>query len=471
MNNRLKYKKSTEDPRRCTVFGYNETIKNSRIKLAETINYKIAEQEIHRIAVAVTVKAEQEVATQSLKGKTAVCVTFVAHGFTSVATQLKNACSVVGNALHSLFTSKHLALRCTRYLAPAAFLMVILSSASASSDAAELLLPVETVPLEIIIEHDESVKDGFAIYIDGVFCGAVDDKDIFQSVLDEKVRALLQMPDVISSKFDNAIFYEEESLSVRLFSGSAEKLVEDLLDKNALKLLHTQRETLIEKLRYETTYIQSPLVENVSVTQEGANGEAENTYERKYVNGVLVGETIYNSNVLLAPIPQYISVPIIQPEVFLAPEQALAMADPEAEKWLIWPVNGGQLSSPFGYRESGMHYGIDICSSKGTAIYAAADGVVTYVGNSGNGYGNYIVVDHGSNRKTVYAHQTTNDVVVGQHVKAGDFIGTMGETGNARGVHLHFEVRYDGVAYNGLNYIMSTSGEEEETSVADEEES
>jgi murein DD-endopeptidase MepM/ murein hydrolase activator NlpD len=118
---------------------------------------------------------------------------------------------------------------------------------------------------------------------------------------------------------------------------------------------------------------------------------------------------------------------------------------------LIWPVNG-PVTSGFGMRWGRMHEGIDISASTGTPIWAAAAGTVIYAGWLG-GYGNLVVVDHGSGLATAYAHASAILVAVGQGVTQGETVALVGSTGHSTGPHLHFEVRVNGVAVDPLLYL------------------
>ena len=118
---------------------------------------------------------------------------------------------------------------------------------------------------------------------------------------------------------------------------------------------------------------------------------------------------------------------------------------------LAWPA-GGVVTSGFGPRWGRMHQGIDIAAASGTPVYAAAGGVVIQAGFNG-GYGNWVVIDHGSGLSTVYAHHTSLTVSSGQRVSAGTQVGFMGSTGNSTGPHVHFEVRINGTPYDPLIYL------------------
>jgi hypothetical protein len=119
----------------------------------------------------------------------------------------------------------------------------------------------------------------------------------------------------------------------------------------------------------------------------------------------------------------------------------------------IQPVSNKDLSrmaSGFGYRVDPvyktikMHAGLDFAAPQGTPIYATADGGVKIAGNTGNGYGNYVVLDHGYGYETLYGHQYKIKVRAGQRVKRGELIGWVGSTGKSTGPHVHYEVHKNG---------------------------
>lgn len=124
---------------------------------------------------------------------------------------------------------------------------------------------------------------------------------------------------------------------------------------------------------------------------------------------------------------------------------------------LRWPV-GGSVSSPFGYRThpiSGvrkLHTGVDISVGSGVQIVAAGNGVVILASWYG-GYGNTVVIDHGGGLSTLYAHQSSLAVSVGQSVADGDVIGYVGSTGYSTGPHLHFETRDFGVPVDPMPFL------------------
>lgn len=126
---------------------------------------------------------------------------------------------------------------------------------------------------------------------------------------------------------------------------------------------------------------------------------------------------------------------------------------------MLWPTPSCYyVTSEFGWRfhpvlkYEKLHTGIDIGAGYGAKIIAAQSGrVITATYNSA--YGNYVVVDHGGGVCTLYAHQSSMAVSVGDYVSAGQVIGYVGSTGYSTGPHLHFEVIVNGTVQNPRNYI------------------
>ncbi len=118
----------------------------------------------------------------------------------------------------------------------------------------------------------------------------------------------------------------------------------------------------------------------------------------------------------------------------------------------------GIVSSLFGMRRdpfSGnvkFHQGVDIAAPAGTPVKAAADGKVIFSGQVA-GYGNVVEVDHGNGWVTLYGHNASNLVALGDDIKAGQTVALVGSTGRATGPHVHFEVRQAGKAVNPDNLL------------------
>lgn len=125
---------------------------------------------------------------------------------------------------------------------------------------------------------------------------------------------------------------------------------------------------------------------------------------------------------------------------------------PSASSVYVTSLFGNRLHPVYGYYR--MHYGIDIGASYGTDIYAADGGYVT-TSTYSSGYGNYVMIDHGDGRYTLYAHMTTRYVSEGDIVLQGDVIGIVGSTGVSTGPHIHFEVYEGGERVDPLQFYSN----------------
>ena len=208
-----------------------------------------------------------------------------------------------------------------------------------------------------------------------------------------------------------------------------------------------QREYYVEDVMYDIEYTDTADLYkgDYKVVSAGEYGAADVVANVTYVNGVETERTILSSVTLKEPVT----------------EQRL-QGTKERPTWyptgtFRWPISG-RITSYFGGRSSpgGIgstnHQGIDIAGSYGIPVYAADGGTVTYAGWMG-GYGYLVQIDHGNGYVTRYGHNSSLLVSVGDHVYKGQQIARVGSTGNSTGNHCHFEVRYNGVARNPLNYL------------------
>ncbi len=214
-----------------------------------------------------------------------------------------------------------------------------------------------------------------------------------------------------------------------------------------LTLTVVERERYVDDVNFDIVYTDSADMwkGDEKVTSAGQYGAADVVANVTYVNGEETERTILSSVTLREPVT----------------EQRLR-GTKERPTWhptgtFRWPTTG-RITSSFGGRKSpgGIgstnHKGIDIAGRYGSPIYAADGGTVTYAGWMG-GYGYLVQIDHGNGYVTYYGHNSSLIVSVGQHVYKGQQVARMGSTGNSTGNHCHFEVRYNGVAKNPLNYL------------------
>lgn len=128
----------------------------------------------------------------------------------------------------------------------------------------------------------------------------------------------------------------------------------------------------------------------------------------------------------------------------------------------VWPVLGkleggfGGRRNPFGGNSFEFHSGQDIDAATGDPVVSGASGKVTFTGWQ-NGYGQLVVIDHGGGLTTRYGHLSHIDVIQGQTVGRGEFIGRVGSTGRSTGPHLHYEVRINDEPVNPLQYLLTSA--------------
>ena len=169
------------------------------------------------------------------------------------------------------------------------------------------------------------------------------------------------------------------------------------------------------------------------------------------------------------PTPEPEATPTPEPEATPSPKPeqvpGYQVAETDRNGDFLWPVPGyGTVSQ--GYDVT-RHTGIDISAEQGVAVIAAADGTVSHVqtwdGSTTTGdqsYGNMVQITHADERTTLYAHLSKVLVSSGDSVSAGETIGYVGNTGNADGAHLHFEVRQSGQTVDPRPFITGGNPED-----------
>ena len=214
-----------------------------------------------------------------------------------------------------------------------------------------------------------------------------------------------------------------------------------------LTMTVVKQERYLDDVSYNIEYTDSADLYqgDYKVTSKGEYGKADVMAKTTYVNGEETERTILSSVTLKEPVTEY----------RLRGTKVRPTWMPTGS--FRWPTSG-RISSYFGGRKSpgGIgstnHKGTDIAVPRGTPIYAADGGTVTYSGWM-SGYGYLVQIDHGNGYVTRYGHNSSLTVSVGQHVYTGQQVARAGSTGNSTGNHCHFEVRYNGVAKNPLNYL------------------
>lgn len=198
----------------------------------------------------------------------------------------------------------------------------------------------------------------------------------------------------------------------------------------------------IHEVQFETIYEKDDSLNlgMSEVLQEGEPGKKLLTLRVTKLNGEETGIEIVDEEVLVEPTPKVV-------------RQGTKVVAGVGSGTFRWPVVSAIITSGYGMRWGSMHKGLDMVSSNRN-VMAADSGTVTFAGSKSS-YGNLVIIDHGNGYETYYAHLSKINVSAGTKLEKGDVLGVMGMTGNATGVHLHFEVHKDGTAQNPFSYLDS----------------
>lgn len=172
--------------------------------------------------------------------------------------------------------------------------------------------------------------------------------------------------------------------------------------------------------------------------QHGQDGQKRVKKELVKVNGIVSEEHTVEEEIIKEPVEKIV-------------KKGTKVVSGVGTGDFRWPVVSPRVTSGYGMRWGRLHKGIDMVSSNKN-ILAADNGKVSEAGYS-DGYGNYIIINHGNGYKTLYGHLSKISVNKGDTVEKGDTIGVMGTTGHSTGVHLHFEIHKNGKAQDPDDYL------------------
>lgn len=183
---------------------------------------------------------------------------------------------------------------------------------------------------------------------------------------------------------------------------------------------------------------------------------------------VAAGQTLWRiSRVYRVPLEQLVAVNglrdpaslSIGQSLFIPGATAIREVPTESSTPFDWPIADGRILSGFGALRGGhRHKGIDIRGSLGQPVRAARKGRIVYSGSTLRGYGKTVIIDHGDDLQSLYAHNSTLLVKTGERVARGQVIARVGRTGNASTEHCHFEIRRHDVAVDPLQHLGGAMG-------------
>lgn len=215
-----------------------------------------------------------------------------------------------------------------------------------------------------------------------------------------------------------------------------------VVPKPMITVVTTEIQEYTEYITFETEYEETNVLYKgeFRVKKAGKKGEREVKAEVAKENGIETQRDILEENIIKDPTTKVVLKGTKNPP----PKIGTGV--------LAKPTSRGVITSPFGWRWGRRHTGIDIGLPTGTAVKAADGGKVIFSGTKG-AYGKCIIVDHGANIQTLYAHNSKLLVKKGDKVFKGQTIANSGNTGRSTGPHLHFEVRKNGTPVNPTQYV------------------
>lgn len=368
-------------------------------------------------------------------------------------------------------------------------------------DGGEPLISAGQLADRMLQNADISLKEGYGVYVNDEFQGAVDDTHKIEAALHRTLSAYSnrmhgELEDIWfadSVTYEEGLYPEEQfvpaqKLANQLTEGKTElrdytigmnetiysiaarfsltpeeirRYNSDLPDMpvsgthitvpveiNRLPIVYTKKATALSFINYDTVETETDeyLEGAREILQRGVKGEKRSQILRTYTDGILTATKTLSTKQLSRPVTQKVAV-----GTFCAQPYSKDTVIDGSGKY-YWPVDGGKITCLFG-GESG-HIGLDIGAAEYSDIYAADEGTVRYAGWDEGGYGNFVILEHEDGYWTVYGHCVELLVQQKQKVKRGEKIALVGTTGDSTGPHLHFEVRDEnGVRVNPVLYL------------------
>lgn len=367
----------------------------------------------------------------------------------------------------------------------------------------DLLLDADNMTDNLIRLSNEDISEAQGLYIDGDFYGAVTDTTLIENILestldsyrtgaegetvsfvkDIELREGLYLTKslVSSEEMENLLLSNQEvERTYTVVEGDSPILIADkngipysefkrlnpgieetcligqetliATEKPFLSVKVVREETYTETIPYETetTEDDSQYEGYTKTVQEGQDGVEQITASVEYVDGYETSRSVLSTEVIQEPVTEKIVEGTKEKETYSRGRVLSASSGSGSYGGsFMWPVAGnGYISC--GY--SSGHKAIDIACSYGTPIVASASGKVIVAGWYYS-YGKAVVIDHGNGVQTLYAHNSSLNVSVGDYVSQGQVIAGAGSTGYSTGNHCHFEVHVNGGRYNPLNYV------------------
>ncbi len=303
--------------------------------------------------------------------------------------------------------------------------------------------------------NDNIQTECCGLYIDGELIGATNEvaalKDALEKVL-EDYRA--DYDDKTTTEFANDVVVKSGDFTDSQIM-SAEDIINAADGKFSIALSTDIVYTREIKYEEKTEYDDSETSSYEEVKTEGQNGKEKVTVRTTFTDGVQTDAVETDVEVLKEAVDKVV-VRGSKDGVYSSNESSSSSSDSSSSGTFSWPLSyTHNITSLYEWRWGRMHWGIDISDGGvyGQPISASDGGTVIHSGDLGDGYGNYVIIDHGNGYQTLYGHCSSLAVSSGQYVSKGETIGYVGSTGNSTGPHLHFEIIYNSNKLDPLQFV------------------
>lgn len=301
-------------------------------------------------------------------------------------------------------------------------------------------------------EPDMFVNTGLSsLYIDGELIGTTSEVNELDAALEQfLIDYRADYDDTTTTEFENDVVVDKHAFDDSELM-TADEIMAAADGKFSIRLSTDWSYDMEIDYDIDVTYDEDKDSDYEKVVTKGEKGAEQINVRLTYVDGLFVESVVIDTNVKKYPVTE---------EIIKGSKQGVVEEETNtgtSTGSFIWPLyHTHTVSSYFEWRWGRMHQGIDIAGGGdyGQPIIAADGGVVTFAGNDGGGYGNYVMIDHGNGYVTLYGHASSLAVSTGEYVSQGQTIAYVGSTGNSTGPHLHFEIRENGIQIDPLGFVQ-----------------
>ena len=287
-----------------------------------------------------------------------------------------------------------------------------------------------------IVENTTDIVEASALVVNGECIACGEAEELRQCLEESRTRFEIKGAENKSEFTDEVSFQDGYYLKSEISNFDEIKAAVQNIGVKTVSVITTDTEIAFSKKTVKTS---KELVGYSEVTTVGQNGLSRKTESVETVNGEEISRTELSNEVVKEPVTEVTTV-------------GTAKNTASTKAGLICPLKKGCFTISAYYGDGRSHKGVDLAAKKGTPIYAAGDGTVTYAGYDGD-YGYSVIISHANGISTRYAHANSLCVSKGQTVSQGDVIAYVGSTGYSTGNHLHFEVMVKGSCVNPTSYV------------------